>query len=154
MHGTAARTGLVILFGIAALPVAARQQPTPSPASREAQIEELWAEPEANRNLLYGVGGKDLAPDPNERYKVREIKLRGFSEGYTVVDSQNREWSTKAPPEAFSEIATSRILWARPVSWSLRKPARSRAQEWFRCFAPCGWRLPRWPSPRQPRPRT
>ena len=112
MHGTAARTGLVILFGIAALPVAARQQPTPSPASREAQIEELWAEPEANRDLLYGVGGRDLAPDPNERYKVREIKLRGFSEGYTVIDSQNREWSTKAPPEAFSEIATSRILWA------------------------------------------
>lgn len=112
MCGTVARTGLVILFGMAALPVAARQQSAPSPAAREARIEELWMEPEANRNLLYGVGGKDLAPDPNEKYKVREIKLRGFSEGYTVVDSQNREWSTKAPPEAFTEIATSRILWA------------------------------------------
>src|SRR5689334_20316170 len=98
------RTGFVVLFGLLALPVAAWQQAAPQPAAREPQIEELWAEPEANRNLFYGVGGQELAPDPNERYKVREIKLRGFSEGYTVVDSQNREWSTKTPPEAFSEI--------------------------------------------------
>jgi hypothetical protein len=115
MRGTFTRTCLVVLFGLAALPVAAWQQAAQSTGTREAQearIEELWVEPGANRNLLHGVGGPDLAPDPNERYKVREIKLRGFSEGYTVTDSKGREWSTKSPPEAFSEIATSRILWA------------------------------------------
>jgi hypothetical protein len=122
---TLARTGLVVLFGLAALPVAARQQAGPASAARESRIEELWAEPEANRNLLHGVGGPELAPDPNERYKVREIKLRGFSEGYTVVDSKDREWSTKAPPEAVSEVAASRILWAvgfhQPPTYILRE---------------------------------
>jgi len=111
MRNTLARTSLILLFGLAALPVAARQQQA-APSVREGRIEELWAEPEPNRNLLHGVGGRELAPDPNERYRVREIKLRGFSEGYTVVDSKDREWSTKAPPEALSEIVASRILWA------------------------------------------
>jgi len=124
-RGTLGRTVLVVLFGLAALPVSAWQQTAPAPASRESRIEELWAEPEANRNLLHGVGGPELAPDPNERYKVKEIKLRGFSEGYTVVDSQKREWSTKAPPEAVSEIAASRIHWAvgfhQPPSYILRE---------------------------------
>jgi len=111
MRDTLKPAGLIVLFALAALPVAAWQQ-TPSKAeAREARIEELWVEPQPNRNLYYGVGGRELAPDPNERYQVREIKLRGFSEGYTVVDSKDREWSTKAPPEAFTEIAASRILW-------------------------------------------
>ena len=128
MRSTLGRTCVAFLFGVAALPVAAWQQKTPPPATREmqeARIEELWVEPEANRNLLHGVGGQELAPDPNERYKVREIKLRGFSEGYTVIDSKGREWSTKAPPEAFSEIATSRILWGvgfhQPPAYVLRE---------------------------------
>ena len=58
-RGTLGRTVLVVLFGLAALPVAAWQQTAPAPAApaaREARIEELWAEPETNRNLLHGVG--------------------------------------------------------------------------------------------------
>ena len=111
MHDVLRRTGAMLLFAMAALPVAAWQQQA-APAAREGRIEELWVEPEPSRNLMYGVGGRELAPDPNERYKVKEIKLRGFSEGYTLVDSKDREWSAKYPPEAFAEIASSRILWA------------------------------------------
>jgi hypothetical protein len=57
------------------------------------------------------VGGPALAPDPGEIYKVTEIKATGFSEGYSVVDSKKREWSVKFPPEAHSEVVSSRLLW-------------------------------------------
>ena len=36
--------------------------------------------------------------------KVIEIKGVGFSEGYTLVDPDKREWSAKLPPEAHSEV--------------------------------------------------
>src|SRR5688572_25797322 len=77
-------------------PTAAARQANTATAS----IAELWIEPEGERELLYGVGGKRLAPDPGGEYQVIEIKVGGFSEGYTVVDGSEREWSTKFPPEA------------------------------------------------------
>jgi hypothetical protein len=43
---------------------------------------------------------------------VLEIKLRGFSEGYTVSDSTEREWSVKLAVEATTEVVASRIHWA------------------------------------------
>lgn len=129
MHAALRRPGVVLLLALATLPVAAmqqqQQQQPPVPAAREPRIEELWVEPEPNRNLLYGVGGRQLAPDPKERYQVREIKLRGFSEGFTLVDSKDREWSAKLPPESFAEVAASRILWAagfhQPPIYMLRE---------------------------------
>ena len=77
----------------------------------DAQIAELWVEPQRDRDLFWGVGGKRLAPDPNARYKVIEIKRGGYSRGYTVVGPGDREWSTKFPPEASTEVVTSRLLW-------------------------------------------
>ena len=76
-----------------------------------AQLAELWIEPEANRDLFYGVGGSRLAPDPAARYTVIEIKRSGFSRGYTLKDEKDREWSAKFPPEASTEVVASRILW-------------------------------------------
>ena len=72
---------------------------------------ELWVEPEARRDLFWGVGGQRLAPDPRAKYTVIDIKRGGFSRGYTVVDQKKREWSVKFPPEAPTEVAASRILW-------------------------------------------
>jgi hypothetical protein len=76
-----------------------------------AQIAELWVDPGRNRDLFWGVGGRALAPDPAARYTVIEMKRGGFSRGYTVKDPDGREWSTKFPPEAGTEVAASRILW-------------------------------------------
>jgi hypothetical protein len=98
--------------------------PTPDKAA-SASIAQLWVEPEPDRDLFYGVGGARLAPDPKETYKVLEVKIRGFSEGYTVEDSAEREWSAKLPPEAFTEIAMSRVLWGigyhQPPAYLLRE---------------------------------
>jgi hypothetical protein len=68
-------------------------------------------DPGRNRDLFWGVGGRELAPDPAARYTVIEMKRGGFSRGYTVKDPGGREWSIKFPPEAATEVAASRILW-------------------------------------------
>jgi hypothetical protein len=117
----------------------------PGPPSN-AQLAELWVEPDAARDLFYGVGGKRLAPDPERKYTVIEIKGAGFSEGYTLVDPDKREWSAKLPPEAHSEVVASRLHWAvgyhqppiyllpkwdanTPTSPSARLPARFREKD-------------------------
>jgi len=86
------------------------QSTLPGPPTAE-QLAELWSEPDAGRDLFYGVGGKALAPDPALRYTVVEIKRSGFSRGYTLKDPDGREWSAKFPPEAPTEVTASRILW-------------------------------------------
>jgi hypothetical protein len=107
---TAATIALVLAFETAChrRPIKSTQPGPPS----APQLAELWVEPGGNRDLFYGVGGKRLAPDPERKYKVIEIKGAGFSEGYTLVDPDKREWSAKLPPEAYSEVVSSRILWA------------------------------------------
>jgi hypothetical protein len=76
-----------------------------------ARMAELWHLPDANRDLFWGVGGKKLAPDPDARYKVLDVKDIGFSRGLTVEDAAGRKWSAKFPPEAPTEVVASRILW-------------------------------------------
>jgi hypothetical protein len=96
---------------------AAPRKPAAPPASSgqtggsRSSIAELWIEPEGERDLFHGVGGRRLAPDPAAAYQVIEIKVGGFSEGYTLLDGQEREWSAKFPPEAPIEVTLSRILW-------------------------------------------
>jgi hypothetical protein len=80
-------------------------------AVASAPLAALWVQPEPTRDLFWGVGGRRLAPEPGARYTVIEIKRGGFSRGYTVTDPAKREWSVKFPPEASTEVVTSRIFW-------------------------------------------
>lgn len=75
------------------------------------QTAELWHAPEPTRDLFWGVGGARLAPDPNDTYKVLEVKRGGFSMGMTVDGPGKRKWSAKLPPEASTEVVASRLLW-------------------------------------------
>jgi hypothetical protein len=81
-----------------------------TPPTRE-QLAELWVEPEADRELFWGIGGQRLAPDPTAVYKVLEVKRGGFSMGLTVEGPGKRKWSAKMPPEAPTEVVASRLLW-------------------------------------------
>ena len=106
-------TCVVILTAVVGLmacqrPIKSTQAGSLTPAQRA----ELWIEPEADRDLFAGVGGKRLAPDPAARYTIIEIKRGGFSRGYTVKGPGDREWSVKFPPEASTEVVASRIFWA------------------------------------------
>lgn len=80
------------------------------PPSREV-LAELWVEPHPGRDLFHGIGGQRLAPDLKTLFTITEVDDRGFSRGYTLVDGQKRVWNAKLPPEAFSEVTASRILW-------------------------------------------
>jgi hypothetical protein len=100
--------GLAILaltaLGGVSVPLNAAISPDPPMA-------ELWIQPPATRDLVFGVGGRRLMPDPHEVFTVTEIKASGYSDGYKVVDGSKREWSAKFPPEASPEIVASRLLW-------------------------------------------
>jgi hypothetical protein len=88
----------------------ARPKPPAAPPS-PTQLAELWVEPEPDRDLFWGVGGRRLQPDASVTYKVLDVKRDGFSMGFTVEGPGTRKWSVKLPPEAPTEVVASRILW-------------------------------------------
>jgi hypothetical protein len=106
------RAAAAVILLVAGVSIAAEEQRQAPPVTRpRAPIAELWIDPPAGRDLFYGVGGRRLAPDPRQLYRVIEIKASGFSDGYGLVGPDKREWSAKFPPEASTEIIASRILW-------------------------------------------
>jgi len=76
-------------------------------------IASLWEEPRdlATRNLFDGPGGDALMPG-DARFEFVARDITGHSPGFDVKDAKGVEWSVKLGPEAQSEVATSRILWA------------------------------------------
>lgn len=108
--GTVRLLTAVVALSFAACTAPEIRSTLPGPPSDE-QMAQLWIQPEPDRDLFYGVGGKQLAPDPAQKYTVIEIKRGGFSRGYDVVDGADREWAVKFPPEAGTEVVASRIFW-------------------------------------------
>src|SRR6187397_296938 len=102
MHRVSSQLGVVATM----LTVCVVPSPTASRAAQAstAPLSELWLEPEPDRDLFYGPGGPRLAPNPSDVYKVIKIKEGGFSDGYTVLDPRQRQWSTKLYPEARTEV--------------------------------------------------
>jgi hypothetical protein len=75
-------------------------------------LRELWIDPGATpRDLYWGVGGREHAPDPQALYSVEAKDDVGFSTSYDVVDTRSVKWSAKIGPEAQTEVVVSRILW-------------------------------------------
>jgi hypothetical protein len=103
-------TGVCVTMACAeALPrtrVSAQEAPAP--------VEELWIDPGelGRRNLRWGPGSAQDAPSTRVEYTVRARDRSGYSDGYDVVDPDEREWDIKIGKEAQSEVAASRILWA------------------------------------------
>lgn len=117
----------------------------PAPPSAQ-QLAELWIEPRGlpERNLFYGSGGDRLVPDPKGRYTLQKRDTGGFSTTYEVIDQAGREWAVKIGPEAQSEVASSRIVWA--VGY--RQPPSYYLSEWT--YEESGTA----PGPARLRPRT
>ena len=78
--------------------------------SKSAAI--LWRDPGdiRNRDLYYGPGSKALAPQPPFRF-VKEVKEGGMPK-FDVEDARGVKWRVKLGPEAQSETAASRLVWA------------------------------------------
>jgi hypothetical protein len=78
------------------------------------ELAQLWVEPAdiASRDLFHGPGGAALAPAPGAVFDFLDKDTKGYSWGWDVKDSSGLEWSVKYGPEASSEVAASRLLWA------------------------------------------
>ncbi len=85
---------------------------TPVSPPSSQQMAEFWNDPEGRpRELFYGIGGKNLAPAPDAKYKFDGKDELGFSVSYDLVGPDGIEWSAKIGPEAQTEVLVSRILW-------------------------------------------
>ena len=72
----------------------------------------LWRAPAdiARRDLIYGQGGKVGRPAGSYRF-IKEDK-GGTSPKFIVQDARGMRWKVKLGPEAQSETAATRLLWA------------------------------------------
>lgn len=87
---------------------------TPAGDAAHRDISQLWLTPGdlESRDLFYGAGGRDLAPDPADTYALVEVDNSGYSPGYAVRDREGTRWSVKLGIEAQPELVATRILWA------------------------------------------
>jgi hypothetical protein len=72
---------------------------------------ELWDDASRDRDLYYGVGGRELAPAEQATFAVLKRDPSGFSTTLDLRDGSGREWSAKLGVEAQSEVTASRIVW-------------------------------------------
>jgi hypothetical protein len=72
----------------------------------------LWRDPGdiRNRDLYYGPGSKAQVPVPPFKF-VKEVKEGGMPK-FDVEDARGVKWRVKLGPEAQSETAASRLVWA------------------------------------------
>lgn len=86
--------------------------PPIQPTAAEGNIrQELWVEPSSSRDLFYGVGGRELAPQRDAVYEIEKRDPSGFSTTLDMKDPSGREWSAKLGAEAQAEVVSSRIAW-------------------------------------------
>jgi hypothetical protein len=74
----------------------------------------LWREPVdiESRDLYYGPGGRDGAPDPSAPFTFVRHSKSGAQKKVIVEDKHGREWTVKFGQEARPETTATRIVWA------------------------------------------
>jgi len=111
-------------------------QPTATQPPGPAQMAEFWIEPAdlASRDLYWGAGGSENAPDPAGRFWFLSRDSKGYSKGYEVRDDRGLVWSVKLGDEAQSEVVSSRLLWAlgfhQPPAYHVEKWTLSGQTTW------------------------
>jgi len=107
----------LILIGLALLlSVAIQGQQSkkshPKPIPNDAKAV-LWREPTdiASRDLFLGPGGEAMKPDLSKVTFIAD-ETRSYSKKYRVRDGAGNEWVVKVGPEAQSETAATRLIWA------------------------------------------
>ncbi|HEY6903435.1 MAG TPA: hypothetical protein VI216_03955 [Candidatus Acidoferrales bacterium] len=74
----------------------------------------LWRDPGdiASLDLLNGAGGAKDAPDPDADYLFIDEDMGGTSTKFYVRDTNAVKWLVKLGPEARTETAATRLVWA------------------------------------------
>jgi hypothetical protein len=117
MQRTKARLYFAVMLMFLALSssVVAQKKDKSKLTANTANLPELiWRDPGnvASLNLLYGVGGKEHAPDPNGKFTFVKEDTQGTSPKFDVTDEQGIGWKVKLGQEPQSETAATRLLWA------------------------------------------
>src|SRR5687768_2705591 len=101
---------LLVLFALCPQPPAHAQKSGKGKESSGAHV--LWRDPGdiASRDLRYGPGSAETAPAAPFTF-IEESK-GGESPKFKVRDARGVEWSVKLGPEAQSETAATRLVWA------------------------------------------
>jgi hypothetical protein len=82
-----------------------------SPAAID--LSELWNDPvDLESRDLFAGPAESSPPDVTRSFEFVEADNGGFSPGYELRDAAGVTWSVKLGPEAQTEVAVSRILWA------------------------------------------
>ena len=110
MNGFLLRHALIlpVFFTVACVGGTVRPTTTPS----QANVSALWEDPGTTRNLVDGPGGEARTPRDGASFEFLREDSGGYSPGFDVRDGNGLEWSVKLGPEAQTEVAVSRILWA------------------------------------------
>jgi hypothetical protein len=64
------------------------------------------------RDLFYGAGGREGAPDPSMPFTYVRRQKSGTQKKIVVEDVDGRKWTVKFGPEARPETAATRVVWA------------------------------------------
>jgi hypothetical protein len=74
----------------------------------------MWQDPVdlERRDLFYGNGGQEGAPDPVGKFILLKHDREGSARKIQVKDGRGRTWRVKFGPEPRPETAATRILWA------------------------------------------
>jgi hypothetical protein len=74
----------------------------------------IWRDPGniSALNLVYGAGGSEHAPDPNDTFTFDKEDMEGTSPKFDVKDGHGTKWRVKLGEEPQSETAATRLLWA------------------------------------------
>src|SRR5215468_12331295 len=74
----------------------------------------LWRPPEdiECRDLFYGPGGRENAPDPSMPFTYVRRSKSGTQKKIIVQDVNGDKWTVKFGPEARPETAATRVVWA------------------------------------------
>src|SRR5688500_17180378 len=102
-----ARCGLAtVLLAAAFCAACAPNLKYPAKTAAAPPVHQLWQEPEdlSRRDLFYGVGGRQGAPNPRGRYKYQSEDTTGASPGYNVRDDNDVSWDIKLGEEAQPEV--------------------------------------------------
>jgi len=106
-------TGLALLLTASSAAQQKKSQTkTPKPIPSDAKPV-LWREPSdiASRDLFWGQGGEAMKPNLSKVTFVAD-ETRSYSKKYRVRDGSGNEWVVKLGPEAQSETAAVRLVWA------------------------------------------
>ena len=101
---------------VAALTVACSRTVERSLIASPSQVDvsQLWVDPVdlETRDLFAGPGGESLAPSAATPFVFVREDRGGHSPGFDVRGPDGTLWSVKIGPEAQTEVASSRLLWA------------------------------------------